>query len=243
MSTSRVTGLFYGPPLADGDHRTLEIVTALEAAVPGVRLDHVVTSAGTAGALPDRDAFLREASARREFPFVFHGDEARYVGVRGREPPAILMPARQAMLEVWVTLPLAEPVASLAEAVGQIGNAARASWGAASPIAAAATIALQIMFAGRPLPAGLPGLLPPDKLLDPLVPHCLGWLNYWSERTAHELGFPDGARDAVLLQRSLRIGNAWVVRLTDEPLDLERDDHRALLRDIYDRFPAIGGRV
>ncbi|MEP6861394.1 MAG: DUF5953 family protein [Deltaproteobacteria bacterium] len=243
MSVERITGLFYAPPLVDDDSRVFDIVTALEAAVPGIRLDHVVTRGGTARQLPDRDAFLRDVSARREFPVLFHGDEARHVGVGAHEQPGALMPGREVALEVWLSMPLSEALASLADAVGQIGNAARASWGAASPDAVAVTIALQTMFAGRPLPAGLPGLLPPDKLRDAFVPHRLGWLNYWSERTAHELGFPDAARDADLLQRSQRVGKAWVVRLTDEPLDLERDDHRALLRDIYDRFPAIGGRA
>jgi hypothetical protein len=243
MSLERITGLFYAPPLADHDGRVLDIVTALEAAVPGVRLDHEVTRAGTARTLPDRDAFLRDVSARREFPVVFHGDESRYVGVGGHEQPGALMPGREVALEVWLSMPLSEPHASLAEAVGHVGHAARASWGAASPDAAAVTIALQTMYTGRPLPAGLPGLLVPAKLRDAFVPHRLGWLNYWSERTAQELGFPDAARDVDLLRRSLRVGKAWCVRLTDEPLDLGRDDHLAQLRAAYDRFPSIGGRA
>jgi hypothetical protein len=88
----------------------------------------------------------------------------------------------------------------------------------------------------------LPGLCLPAKLRDASIPSRLGWINYWSETTARELQFPDPARDAELLRRSRPTDKAWVVRLTDEPLDLDRDDHRAALRAAYDRFPQIGGR-
>lgn len=245
MSPPRITGLFYAAQLADYDPRIAGVVAAVEAALPGVHLDHEVTAAGTARRLADRDDFLREASARRALPFVFHGDEARYTGVRGRELPGTLMPGGNAAWQVWVSLPLSEQVGRLDDAVGHVGRAASASWGSASPDETAATIALQTVHPGlaRPLPAGLPGLQRPAMLRDAFVPHALGWINYWSETTAHELGFPDPTRDAELLRRSRPIGKAWVVRLTDEPLDLRRADHLAALRDAYERFPTIGGRT
>lgn len=244
MAPPLLIGQLYAPVLADDDPRPLQVAIALEAALPGAQLDHEVTPAGTARRLPDRDAFLRQAASKRELPMVFHGDEARYVSVRGREVPGHLMPAGAASWEVCVMIPLGEGRSHLEDAVGRAGEASGAWWGSAAPEAAAAIIATQTIHPHlpRPLPAGLPGLSPPWRLRDPRVPHRLGWLNYWSDATARLLGFPDPERDRDLLARSRRIGAAWLVRLADEPLDPSRTDHVEALRGAYDRFPAIGGR-
>ncbi|MFL5350075.1 MAG: DUF5953 family protein [Hyalangium sp.] len=75
------------------------------------------------------------------------------------------------------------------------------------------------------------------------VPHHLGWLNYWSDAAARAIGFPDPARDADLLLRARRtVTGGWIVRLTEEPLDLDNSAHLSALLRTYERFPAIGGR-
>lgn len=56
------------------------------------------------------------------------------------------------------------------------------------------------------------------------LPPRIGWCNYWSARTCELLGFPDPARDAELMLTSTKLANgAWLVRLTDTPLDLSVD--------------------
>ncbi|ATB27222.1 hypothetical protein MEBOL_000660 [Melittangium boletus DSM 14713] len=77
----------------------------------------------------------------------------------------------------------------------------------------------------------------------PEIPHRLGWLNYWSDAAARAIGFPDPARDAELLSRARRTATGgWVVRLTDEPLDLDNPAHLHALKRAYESFPEIGGR-
>lgn len=77
----------------------------------------------------------------------------------------------------------------------------------------------------------------------PAQPHMLGWLNYWSAATCEYLGFPDTIKDQEIVSRSYRTpAGAWLVRLCEEPLDLRRDEHVALLRAAYERFERVGVR-
>ena len=86
----------------------------------------------------------------------------------------------------------------------QIGEGARAFWGRATPANAAVEISRQtidpVRKPGVP-PRGLPALRFPDYIRPPEIPHCLGWLNYWSAAAAQAIGFPDPARDAERLSR------------------------------------------
>jgi hypothetical protein len=75
-------------------------------------------------------------------------------------------------------------------------------------------------------------------------PEALGWINYWSAETCTYLGFPDDAREGELLRLSHRTpAGAWLVKLTEEPLDIRRDEHVTVLARIYERFPKLGIRT
>lgn len=74
-------------------------------------------------------------------------------------------------------------------------------------------------------------------------PRRVGWLTYWSAATCAFMGFPDPEKDAPVLARSfLTAQRAWLIKLTDEPLDLEREDHRAALAWAYKRFDRLSPR-
>jgi hypothetical protein len=78
-------------------------------------------------------------------------------------------------------------------------------------------------------------------LVGPAIPQTLGWLNYWSAATVEWLGFPDASLDTEWLSRAQQLKNgAWLVSLTEEPLDLERAEHFDTLARAYARFPAVG---
>ncbi len=65
--------------------------------------------------------------------------------------------------------------------------------------------------------------------VDPRVPFSLGWINYWSRETCEYLQFPDLERDTALLRHSFETADgAWIVRLSDEVLDLHNLDHLCL---------------
>jgi hypothetical protein len=71
-------------------------------------------------------------------------------------------------------------------------------------------------------------------------PSSLAWLNYWSPATCEVLQFPDPGRDADLLKHSFQTPNgAWLFKLTEEPLDLHREDHQDALVRAYARFPEL----
>ncbi|RKG95179.1 hypothetical protein D7X32_39845 [Corallococcus carmarthensis] len=92
-------------------------------------------------------------------------------------------------------------------------------------------------------PLGLPALKLPEAIPAPEIPRHLGWLNYWSAAAAKAIGFPDPSRDAELLSHARRTATGgWVVRLTEDPLDLGDRAHLAALLRAYERIPEIGGR-
>ncbi|MFP2897623.1 DUF5953 family protein [Corallococcus sp. 4LFB] len=237
----------YAPALVANDGRTLAVVRGMERALPGLRLQWEVGDAGRPIELPQRDAWLVEATARGKLPLLCNGDESYPVTVSGRGRSGRLSPGGQPQLHVHAELPLdAAVIAAAGEMLEHVGEGARAFWGHATPDAAALDIAYQTAptLEGPPSPRrGLPALKLFDHIPAPEIPYYLGWLNYWSAATARAIGFPDPARDADLLSRARRTETGgWVVQLTDAPLDLDNPVHLDALLRTYERFPVIGGR-
>lgn len=165
--------------------------------------------------------------------------------ISGTELPAGLGPGGHALLDVHAELPSNRAgIGAVADVLEAVAEGARAYWGHATPFEASVDIARQTINPYRQVPPrGLPGLKPPEEIRSPEIPHRVGWLNYWSAAAAQAIGFPDPARDADLLSRARRTATGgWVVRLTDEPLDLDNPIHLATLLSAYERFPVIGGR-
>ena len=240
--------IVYAPALTGDDSRPLAVVHGIERALPGVRLEWELSQAGRPVALPRRDGWLAEASARGKFPLLCNGDESYPVTVTGWGTPARQSAGHQPQFEVHAELPLdAASIAAAADVLEGMAEGARAFWGHATPHSAAVEIAGQTRDPARKPgvpPRGLPALKFPDKFRSPEIPHRLGWLNYWSAAAAQAIGFPDSARDADLLSRARRTATGgWVVRLTEMPLDLDTPAHFEALLRAYDRFPEIGGRV
>lgn len=67
------------------------------------------------------------------------------------------------------------------------------------------------------------------------------WLNYWDAETAAYYGFPNPELDARLMPLAEQLPNGgWMFKLTEEPLDLQREDHREAVIWAYNRFKPIG---
>jgi len=65
----------------------------------------------------------------------------------------------------------------------------------------------------------------------------LSWLNYWSDAVAQSLNFPDPDLDACLGGLYANISDrGWVLRLTNELLDLRNPEHLKRLTWAYGRF-------
>ncbi|MFE8600339.1 DUF5953 family protein [Archangium violaceum] len=244
---NRLVLTVYAPPLASDDNRTLAAVHGLERALPGLRLEWRVTEKRRLAVLPQRDAWLTEATTRGEFPLICNGDERYPVMISGHHESAYVSPGGRPQLQVQAKLPLdAAVIAAAAEMLEGVAEGARAFWGHLTPDAAALDIAYQIAptLEGPPSPRrGLPGLKLFEHIRSPEIPYYLGWLNFWSPDAAEAIGFPDPARDAELLSRARRTATGgWVVRLTDTPLDLDNPAHLDALKRAYERFPEIGGR-
>ncbi|NTX08566.1 DUF5953 family protein [Myxococcus sp. CA040A] len=249
MNQHRTLALIvYAPPLADKDGRSLAIVQGMERALPGLRLEWRVSKEGQPLPLPQRDAWLTEATTKGKFPLVCNGDERFPVTISGLQLLASLAPGGQPLLDVHAKLPLDETVIGVsANVLEGVAEGAQAFWGHATPFRAGVEISRQtidpVHKPGVP-PRGLPALKFAVKVGSPVIPHHLGWINYWSPAAAHSIGFPDPARDAELLSRARHTAKGgWLVQLTEAPLDLDNPAHLDALLRAYERFPAIGGRA
>ncbi len=238
----------YAPALVGDDKRTLAAVHGLERALPGLRLEWRVTERRRLVALPQRDVWLAEATARGEFPLLCNGDESYPVTISGRQRSAYVSPGGRPQFQVHAKLPLdATMITAAADVLEAVAEGTHAFWGHATPDGAAGDIAEQIAptLEGPPSPPrGLPALKLFEHIRSPEIPYYLGWLNYWSAAAAQSIGFPDPARDVELLTRARRTPTGgWVVQLTDAPLDLDNPAHLDALKRAYERFPEIGGRA
>jgi hypothetical protein len=226
------------------DDRPRRAVEALEAVLPWAELRHELSDRGRVVPLSDRDAALLAAARCGELPLLCNRDETRAVTLKGTTAPrGRCLPA---MLRVSAWLPREPEVEARAEDVlSQVGIALGAWWGVASPMRTAAHIARQIVLDG-PATARLPSLPPlkdPNQLASPLIPHFLGWINYWSRETAQRLAFPDPLRHQRWLERARRSEHgAWTLSLTSAPLDLDVPHHLETLQRAYADLPEVGGR-
>jgi len=243
--------IVYAPDTVDNDDRPLVIVRGMERAFPGLRLEWTVTDTdkGELVHLPQRDAWVNHVTEEGEsLRFVCNGDENDPVTLWGARSPALIGPGGRGQSDFHANLPHnAAGVAAAPAVLEAVAEAARAFWGECTPFRAAVDIAGQTQNLPTkmdPPPRGLPVLKGPGLRSSPEIPGYLGWMNYWSVASARIIGFPDPARDGGLLSRSRRTASGgWVVRLTDEPLDLDRPEHLDTLKRTYDRFPEIGGRA
>jgi len=237
----------YGPALLHGDERSLDIIHGMERALPGLRLGWTTSGKEDLIPLPYRDEWVAAKSTDGGFPFLCNDDDDHLVTLAGSENPNGLAAGSPPHFEVRATLLLdASGIIAAVDVLEAVAEGARAFWGHATPFNAAVEISRQTRDPARKPgvpPRGLPPLRFPNYIRAPEIPHCLGWLNYWSDAAARAIGFPDPARDADLLLRSRRTATGgWVVRLTDAPLDLDNPAHLDALKRAYERFPEIGGR-
>jgi len=215
--------------------------------VISVVLRQALTKGRQLAALPQRDEWLAEATKDGEFPFLCNGDESYPVMISGLQKPASLSSGGQSLFELHAKLPLdAAGLAAAADVLEAVAEGARAYWGHASPEGYGSEVSEQMRqstHGPERSPRGLPMLNLSRHIHSPEIPHYLGWLNYWSAAATQAIGFPDPARDAELLSRARRTASgAWVVQLTDAPLDYDNPAHLDALLRAYERFPAIGGR-
>jgi Family of unknown function (DUF5953) len=234
----------YAPPLTESDDRPIGLLQAIESVLPQDRMDYTISPEGTPIQVQDREAFLRASALRREISLLCNGIEKRLVSVSGHSIAAVLAPARAPLLDVAIALPeTPDYVHQSDELLFRACERLQAFWAVGSPNETAAIIGAQTVFpwiASQP-PLGLPALLPPQQLTTALLPHRFGWLNYWSAETARALGFPDGGTNAHWFAGARRSTNgAWLLKLTELPLDLGAPQHLQRLKEAYDRFPKVG---
>ncbi|WP_434387575.1 DUF5953 family protein [Melittangium boletus] len=239
--------IVYAPVLVGDDSRPVAVVHGMERAFPGLRLEWTVSDSHQLIPLPRRDEWLAQVRRQGGFPLVCNNDAHFPVMISGMEISARSGSGGQSQSDIHADLPWdAVGIATAADALEAVAEAARAYWGHATPSMAGLDIARQTKnWAANPQPPprGLPALKLAWDIPAPEIPHRLGWVNYWSAAAARAIGFPDSDRDAEWLSRARPTATGgWIVRLTHEPLDLDNPAHLDALKRAYARFPVIGGR-
>lgn len=231
------------PPLGSSDERPFRLVDIVEEEL-GEPLEHLVDSL-TPVKRGDRRAFiegrLRQIATR--LPPFSNGKEtwARNISAAGDMRPT--GPGRKQQLRIQVSFPRSLAGTRGESLLAELGPAMGAWWGAISFADLASSTGHQYSNSLEPPkrpPEGLPRLTR-GHLLDSIArPHQLGWLNYWSHEAATLAGF-DASHDEAIVDGVRRIADrGWLVRLTEEPLDLSRATHRARLSAAYERFRGVG---
>ncbi|HEY6034604.1 MAG TPA: DUF5953 family protein, partial [Kofleriaceae bacterium] len=223
-------------PLAPDDPRSLRLLRAIEATWS----IHLVCDLDDEGApvRHDRDLPAYLASARRGgLPFLTTPDDEESATIGGLVEPAGFAAGGVEELHVLATLPI-RPAPNLGEGLERVSSALGASWAMITPEAAHSVIVQQVVApeSDDAEPAGLPRL-DPAECLGSYVPRRLGWISYWTDLTAANIGFAGDPRG---FARVTRVETGWIVQLTDDPLDLQRADHMDALRAAYERHPTIG---
>jgi hypothetical protein len=240
--------LVHSPELEGESRRARAIIYALEHALPGLHLDWTLSETEGIQPLSKRDAWLDQVVEDGELPALCNGDESNLVTLSGWDRAGHLSPGGEPMFEIHAELPLdARGLAMAGRVLEAVSESSKAWWGRLLPSSTVVELSRQVrqrwQDAPEP-PRGLPVLEPLEMTPTPVVPHHLGWWNYWSAATVQRLGFPDRSRDAELLTRSRGTAlGGWLVRLTDAPLDLDNPAHLDALLRAYARFPQIGGRA
>ncbi|HEX8434808.1 DUF5953 family protein, partial [Archangium sp.] len=198
----------YAPALMGHDERRLAVVHGMERAFPGLRLGWTMSEAEGLIPLPRRDEWVGRERTDGGFPFLCNDDDNHVVTLGGWEIPAGRYPGGQPQLQVHAVLPLEEAaIAAARDVLEGVAESARGLWGHMTPGSVMLVIAEQMgpkVYGPPKPPRGLPALRFPDSIRALEIPHCLGWLNYWSAAAARAIGFPDPARDAELLSRARR---------------------------------------
>ena len=249
---------FHGPPLEAGDPRLETFLAAVESFF-GTKLEFDLRFPPE-GRLPtpfntrlvrirDRPGLIAERVRARRPLVISAGEEGPNLSVTLQSELETRAADGEALQSVSISLVELElGDARLPSLIERCGDAWRAWHLTSMPPGVHVSL---FMHPSRPLQKGrgvttewsaLPHLRA-GTFRSAALPMDLGWLNYWSERTAGVLGFPDERRDAEWLANARRTpAGAWLVQLTKEPFDPNRQDHIDALARAYRRFEAIGTR-
>ncbi|HEY6034603.1 MAG TPA: DUF5953 family protein [Kofleriaceae bacterium] len=228
----------FAPPLALSDPRALTVVRAVEHAW-GL---HLTCSIEADGSRIRHETDLEQYLASDTdggLAFLATPDDEEDATLTGLVEPDCFAPGGVDELHVLGWMPM-RPTPVVAAGLEQAADALQASWAMLTPGPAHAVIVLQVIAPTSTdvPPAGLPRL-DAAEFLAVDVPRRLGWISYWSDRAAANIGF-DGSAD--VFASVTRVASGWIVQLTNDPLDLDRGDHLRALRAAYERYPAIGRR-
>ena len=253
---------FYAPTFSLNDTRIDLIARAVEQSWPNLSLDRTISKNSVIAAL----GFLPRVRNRRKTPWYYTSE--RKIPAVATLCNNQRKPNHKWQLEYWIVesmfangfqtfsfIEVESPdecdiYANAMKNIGVIGDAAKAWHGTFNPSQARKEFVKQYSVLEQvdaiETDNGLPILrdVLHKDFPKPSLPDSLGWINYWSGEVANFLGFPDPNRDQELLTRCVHTErNAWVVKLTEEPLDFGRTEHLAAVQAAYQRFNKLGVRI
>ncbi len=242
----------YAPPFAVGESRVAELVHIVEKHA-NTALDWLGTKSGRLERMDDRDSDLAAEMRRNNGGILFLcNGTIEYSGVNlhvghlyGKSGPG-----GESVAMVNIAFPGARIQDTASSFLEDLGDALNV-WhgGILSPRKAPGIGRYESNVHDKYVKSErsrlqlrqLPRSGPITSLPGPAIPLKCMWINYWSAQTCAALNCA-----AVLPMIGPPVsfhrtgGGNWIVTLTEEPLDLSREDHVDTLADFYARFPMIG---
>ena len=252
-----VTCGFICPPLAGKAESIIDSLRAIEAAAEGERFAFQLGSAGKAAVrftpIPDLPAYIHEQFARwpaqGHLSSVCNRNERKAMTMSFNHYADGHVAGQLGVDIVTINVPLALQPA-FGALMGQVGDHLEAYAARYSPWDAGVDMN-QVLFPTRYMPPltdrqkelvafGFPQYRRDWHPGGWHIPDRIEWLNYWSPQACAALEFPGHPGDLSLFAHARRTPRgAFLLQMTDEPLDLANMDHRTRLKRAYDRFERI----
>jgi hypothetical protein len=209
----------------------LAIDTALSAmneCLPTRPLIYQIAGGGALRKVPEPALYAYEEMSTKNHGHLCNGQEDSPVTLTAQYVEARHVPDGQPLLDLMITVPQTPAFLDRGTRFLQtLCPAIDALFGEASAPQTGGRIARDFVGVWK-------------EALSAAVPVLIGWLNYWSAETCHLLAFDlDGPKQRLFTEAHPCHGGGVVLRLTEDPLDLDRPEHLAALMAAYDAFPVI----
>lgn len=215
----------------------------IEYEFPSHKLDKTITKEGELVPILNRVSFLENSLTKKMIPLFTSGEILNSLKLSGY----LLNQNRPDEFKLWyLIIEIGQglvPNSSFDGLTANLSSILKPDWSTLNLLETEQLTALQFQAVGyeKVTQLGLPRLrsfLFKNMLQ---VPSNVGWINFWSITSAHLIGWEKLSFEDLVF-RSYCTNEGWIIQLTDEPLNFKFKKHLEVLKAVYKRFPAIGGR-
>jgi len=239
-----VINIIYNKPFTVS--KSLELITLLEAIVSPERLSYQLDKSGTPIKIENMSSVLELAYKTDQFPVLNNGKEECLVSLSAYD--IVPNSLNQGFHTFYFVYPdHFQNIDAIYKVLKEIGDKTDAYLIDIRLVSQHYNPKEHTIFVGReslPIKINLPVItnktLPGQHMWE--IPFNFSWINFWSKAIIDKVGLRYES-DKDLFYKSIQLDNGGVLfQLTEEPLNINNDEHLETLRRCYERFDKIGNR-